>query len=491
MFKQGIYEQLISKIVASKLETVNKEQFFVKESKIEKSEASKVLSQYLSEVINFALGLFTDENSIDQQIEVSNKIIRLLKDELKHIDFEDDLIAIKGHILNAIFSKLDSSVVDFEDNWKRITPFTRLTQSELFTGSNIGISLESELKKEILSSDKICFLVSFIKWSGIRIFENELREFTQKGNKLKVITTSYMGATDLKAVEFLSGLPNTEVKISYNTENERLHAKSYLFFRNTGFHTGYIGSSNISRSALTSGLEWNLKITTKEIGHIIDKFEKTFETYWHDNEFETFIKEEHIEKLRTALKKERKNDRTEATFYFEIKPFPFQQEILEKLEVERTIHNRNKNLVVAATGTGKTIISAFDFKYYLQKNPKAKFLFVAHRKEILNQAKAVFAGVLRDNNFGELWVDGEEPTNYDAVFASVMTLKNRIGQLQLTENYYDFIIIDEVHHIAANSYRPILDKFKPEILLGLTATPERMDGANILDDYLDNHCTRR
>ncbi len=479
----GIYEQLISKLVESKLKTVNREQFFVKESIIEKSEASKLLSQYLSEVINCALGLITDENSIEQQIEVSNKIILLLRDELKNIDFEDDLIAINRTILNAIFSKLDSSVVNYEDHLKKITPFTRLTQSELFTGSNIGISLESELKKEILSSDKIYFLVSFIKWSGIRIFENELREFTQKGNKLKVITTSYMGATDLKAVEFLSGLPNTEVKISYNTENERLHAKSYLFFRNTGFHTGYIGSSNISRSALTSGLEWNLKITTKEIGHIIDKFEKTFETYWQDNEFETFIKEEHIEKLRTALKKERKNDRTEATFYFEIKPFPFQQEILEKLEVERTIHHRNKNLVVAATGTGKTIISAFDFKNYLKKNPKAKFLFVAHRKEILIQARTMFAGVLRENNFGELWVDGEEPSNYKAVFASVMTLKNRIGQLQLTENYYDFIIIDEVHHIAANSYRPILDKFKPEILLGLTATPERMDGANILDDF--------
>lgn len=483
MFNQGIYEQLISKLIASKLKTVDREQFFVKESIIEKSEAAKLLSQYLSEVINGALGLITDENSIEQQIEVSNKIILLLRDELRNIDFEDDLIAVNGAILNAIFSKLDSKVVNFEDHLKKITPFTRLTQSELFTGSNIGISLESELKKEILSSDKIYFLVSFIKWSGIRIFENELREFTQKGNKLKVITTSYMGATDLKAVEFLSGLPNTEVKISYNTENERLHAKSYLFFRNTGFHTGYIGSSNISRSALTSGLEWNLKITTREIGHIIDKFTKTFETYWQDNEFETFIKEEHIEKLRAALKKERKDDRTEASFYFEIKPFPFQQEILEKLEVERTIHNRNKNLVVAATGTGKTIISAFDFKNYLQKNPKAKFLFVTHRKEILSQARATFAGVLRNNNFGELWVDGEEPTNYEAVFASVMTLKNRIGNLQLTENYYDFIIIDEVHHIAANSYRPILDKFKPEILLGLTATPERMDGANILDDF--------
>jgi superfamily II DNA or RNA helicase len=480
---EGIYEQLISKIIELKLKNVDIKQFFVKDSIIDKSEAAKLLSQYLGEVINRALSFIADENSIEKQIEISNKIIRLLRDELEDIDFEDDLIAVNGKILNAIFSKLDSNELINEDYLKKITPFTRLTQSELFTGSNIGISLESELKKEILSSDKIYFLVSFIKWSGIRIFENELREFTQKGNKLKVITTSYMGATDLKAVEFLSGLPNTEVKISYNTENERLHAKSYLFFRNTGFHTGYIGSSNISRSALTSGLEWNLKITTKEIGHIIDKFEKTFETYWQDNEFETFIKEEHIEKLRTALKKERKNDRTEATFYFEIKPFPFQQEILEKLEVERTIHHRNKNLLVAATGTGKTIISAFDFKNYRKKNPNAKFLYVAHRKEILIQSRTMFAGVLRENNFGEFWVDGEEPSNYKAVFASVQTLNSRIGQLQLTEKYYDFIIIDEVHHIAANSYRPILEKFKPEILLGLTATPERNDDENILDDF--------
>ena len=487
MFNQGIYEQLINKLVASKLKEVDKEHFFIKKSRIEQSEASTILSRYLSDVINYALSLITGENSIEQQIEVSNKIILLLKKELNNIDFDDDLIAVNGTfnelILNAIFPKLDSSVVNYEDHLKKITPFTRLTQSELFTGSNIGISLESELKKEILSSDKIYLLVSFIKWSGIRIFEKELREFTQQGHTLKVITTSYMGATDLKAIEFLSGLPNTEVKISYNTENERLHAKAYLFFRNSGFHTGYIGSSNISRSALTSGLEWNLKITTKEIGHIIDKFEKTFETYWQDNEFETFIPEEHMGKLHTALKNERIHDRTDATFYFEIKPFPFQQEILEKLEVERTIHNRNKNLVVAATGTGKTIISAFDFKNYLQKNPNANFLFIAHRKEILIQARAMFAGVLRDNNFGELWVDGEEPSNYKAVFASVMTLKNRIEQLQLTENYYDFVIIDEVHHIAANSYRPILDKFKPDILLGLTATPERMDGANILDDF--------
>lgn len=177
----GIYEQLINKLVASKLKTIDREQFYVKESIIEKSEAAKLLSQYLGEVINYALDTITNENSIEQQIDISNKIILILRDELQNIDFEHDLIAINGTILNAIFSKLDSNVINFDNHLKKITPYTRLTQSELFTGSNIGISLESELKKEIQSSDEIYFLVSFIKWSGIRIFENELREFTKKG----------------------------------------------------------------------------------------------------------------------------------------------------------------------------------------------------------------------------------------------------------------------------------------------------------------------
>lgn len=298
-----------------------------------------------------------------------------------------------------------------------------------------------------------------------------------------MITTSYMGATDLKAVEYLSSLSNTQVKISYNTENERLHAKAYLFYRNTGFHTGYIGSSNISRSALTSGLEWNLKITTREISHIIDKFQKTFETYWQDKEFELFVKGTHTEKLKTALRGATLRDRTQPSTYFDIKPFPYQEEILEKLESERTLHKRTRNLIVAATGTGKTVISAFDFKRFRSQQPNAKLLFVAHRKEILQQALATFQGVLRDNNFGELWVDGIEPEKYDCLFASVQTLNTRLSGINLSENFFDFIIIDEVHHIAAESYRPIINRFSPQILLGLTATPERMDGADILKDF--------
>ncbi len=484
MEKFGIYEQLINQLILSKLSKLDSEKFYIQESIIEKHEAAQFLSQYLLKIITFALNMITGEESIEKQIAVSNKIILLLKSELKNNEFDNDLIVTNGRILNAIFSKLDANISDFNKYVKEITPYTRLTQSELFTGSNVGISLESEIKKEIRSSNKIYLLVSFIKWSGIRIFERELREFTEKGNELKLITTSYMGATDLKAVQFLASLPNTEVKVSYNTDNERLHAKAYIFFRDTGFHTGYIGSSNISKSALTSGLEWNLKVTTNEISHIIDKFEKTFETYWEDKEFEHF-KEEDSLKLRKALRQESRKDKNAYASYFEIKPFHYQEEILEKLTAQREIHNRYKNLLVSATGTGKTVVSAFDYKRFKIKNGSAKLLFIAHRKEILQQAHATFQGVLRDNNFGELWVDGLIPESYKHVFASVQTLRNSIDSLQLSENYYDFIIIDEVHHIAANSYRPILDKFLPKVLLGLTATPERMDGEDILKDFCD------
>ena len=483
MTQTGLYEQLINKLVSSKINELDRNIFFIKESPIDKGEATRVLSQYLIEIIRLALNLITGEDSIEKQIELSNNIIKLLRDELNEEEFEEDLIDTQAKILTAILNKIDTGISDFDKHLKEITPYTRLSQSELFTGNNAGVSLESEIKKEILSSDKICFLVSFIKFSGIIIFKNELTEFTERGGKLMIITTSYMGATDLKAVQLLSDLKNTEIKVSYNTDNERLHAKAYLFLRKTGYHTGYIGSSNISRSALTNGLEWNMKVTTKEVSHIIDKFQKTFETYWQDKEFELFDKTRHSEKLRLALRKERANDRNNSSIYFDIKPYPFQEEILEKLVTEREVHNRYRNLIVAATGTGKTVISAFDFKNFRQQNPTAKLLYVAHRKEILQQAQSTFQGILKDNNFGELWVDGIVPEKYNCLFASVQTMNNGLDSLNLTESFFDFIIIDEVHHIAAKSYRPILNKFTPKILLGLTATPERMDDEDILKDF--------
>ena len=483
-FELGLYEQLINKLLANKLQSLNTKLFFIKSTKLDKAEASRYLSLYLSETIQFALnGFKDDEDRPLKQIELSNRVIQLLIDELPGLNLSENLIDNEGKLLQAVFSKLDSPFADLGERIKHITPYTRLSQSELFTGSNVGISLESEIKKEILSADHICWLVSFIKYSGIRIFKEELEEFTNRGSKLKIITTSYMGATDVKAVEFLSSLKNTEIKVSYNADHERLHAKAYLFLRNTGFHTGYIGSSNISRSALTNGLEWNLKVTTQEIGHIIDKFQKTFDTYWEDKEFENYQFNVDKEKLNKALKQQSNFDKKSFNTFFDLSPFQFQQEILNKLQSERVIHNRYRNLVVAATGTGKTVISAFDYQTFKEKNSRARLLFVAHRKEILEQAQETFRHVLRDANFGSLWVDGEEPDNYEHVFASVQTLRNRISDLTLSADFYDYVIIDEVHHIAASSYRPVLERFQPFILLGLTATPERMDGEDILKDF--------
>lgn len=479
----GLYEQIINQTIQNKLSKLDSNVYYIGEKSFDKADASRILSHYLSNIIKSALNSFKGTDSIQKQIQLSNKIISFLHKELKDNLIEKDLIVSEAKILEAILKKINFAHSDFQKYLKEVIPYSGLSYSELFTGNNAGISLESEIKKEILSSNRIMWLVSFIKWTGIRIFEKELIDFTDNGGELKIITTTYIGATDQKAIEFLSSLKNTEVKISYNTDNERLQAKAYLFFRDTGFHTGYIGSSNISRSALTNGLEWNIKITTQEVSQIIEKFYKTFETYWEDKEFELFNGCLHKEKLRLALRKEKIYDKNDYAAYFDLKPYPFQEEILEKLKTERLIHNHYRNLIVAATGTGKTVVSGFDYKSFRKDNKSSKLLFIAHRKEILQQAQATFRGIIRDNNFGELWVDGMEPENYSYVFASVQTLNNRLRNLDLSETFYDYIVVDEVHHIPASSYREIINYFKPKILLGLTATPERMDNSDILIDF--------
>lgn len=479
----GIYEQLMTQLLSSKLD---RDKYFVGERQMETTEAALWLSRFLNRILEYAVNnIPSSDCQLQQQIELANSLLFWLKSHINDDDFiEENLINSQGKILTALLAKDNPVASNLNQFADEIYPLTGLSQSELFCGSNAGISLDCEIKREILSSDKIYWLVSFIKWSGLRIFRNELEKFTRSGRKLKVITTSYMGATDAKAVEFLAGLPNTEVKLSYNTNSERLHAKSYLFLRDTGFNTGYIGSSNLSYSALTSGLEWNLKITSQEIPHIIDKALHTFETYWHSTEFELFSGTQACkEKLGNALHSARNKGQQTYHHYFDIKPFTHQLEILEQLKVERAVHQRYRNLVVAATGTGKTIISAFDFARFIKHKPDATFLFVAHRQEILQQAQIAFQGVLRQPNFGELWVGHFKPNNYQQLFASIQTLNSQLEDLPLTSDFYDYIVIDEVHHISAQSYRGILERFSPSILLGLTATPERHDGADILADF--------
>ena len=499
----GLYEHLITDLLEQRIKTLPPEHFYIQQHPVDPAEAARYLTGHLSRLIRFALNEIPASQRPIGQIDLANKIIRFIAAEIGTLDLHHDLVATSGELLEAIINRMDHPHADLRARVREIMPHTRLTQSELFTGNRAGVSLESELKKEIASADEICWLVSFIKFSGIRTLLPGLRAYTQH-RRFRILTTTYMGATDAKAIRELAALPNTEIKVSYDAGHERLHAKAYLFLRNSGFHTGYIGSSNLSRSALTNGLEWNMKVTTREVAHIIDKFRKTFDTYWQDSEFEPYEPDRDADRLEHALRRQRMRPATgtpyatgpfpsihetdpagtPSAFFFELTPKPFQREILERLHTERTLHQRRRNLLVAATGTGKTVVSAFDFKRFRARQPEARLLFIAHRKEILQQARATFRHVLRDANFGELWVDGYAPARFDTLFASVQTFNSQLDRLAaLSPDYYHFIIIDEVHHLTASSYRTVLRRFEGQVLLGLTATPERQDGGDITEDF--------
>lgn len=345
-----------------------------------------------------------------------------------------------------------------------------------------------ELNKEIVSCDSIDLLVSFVKWSGIRCLMDSLREAASNGKSIRIITTSYMGATDFKAIEEPSKLPNTEIRISYDTDRTRLHAKAYMFKRDTGFTTAYIGSSNISGAALTSGLEWNIKITEQDSFDIVRKFEATFESYWNDGDFVLYEgSDEDKMRLKRSLRSERISEEDDFNFTLDIRPYSYQKEILEKLQVERNLFDKRRNLLIAATGVGKTVISAFDYKNFCRDNPKGvnRLLFVVHREEILKQARDTFRAILKNNNFGDLMVGGRTPENLDHLFVSIQSLNSRNLCDITSSDFYDFIIVDEFHHASAPSYQRLLQYYEPKILLGLTATPERSDGNDVFKYFED------
>ncbi|HSO67155.1 MAG TPA: DUF3427 domain-containing protein, partial [Desulfatirhabdiaceae bacterium] len=300
---------------------------------------------------------------------------------------------------------------------------------------------------------------------------------------VRVITTSYMGASDAPAVEWLAGMPNVKVRVSYDTERTRLHAKAYHFRRKSDFSTAYIGSANMSNAAITSGLEWNLKVMAKDMAHIREKFTAEFETYWNSREFIPFDPLQ-PDRFRDAIVRERTRKTGIQPVFFDLTPHPFQERILDALERERNVHQRHKNLLIAATGTGKTVVAAFDFhRFFMERSGQVKLLFVAHRKEILEQALVTFRNVLRNHSFGELLVGDYEAARREHLFCSVQMLTNRELWRQVGNDFYDYIVVDEVHHGASDSYRPIFAHFNPTILLGLTATPERMDGKSVAADF--------
>ena len=482
MLRDGLYEQVISKDLDRALSESDK---LSQTAPIDTEEASKVLAKYVAEVVEQGLENLKDNGGdLNAQIALANQIITTVTKETNEPDFGRLSVAERAEQLFALFDK-QNSIWAIDEKAKVIRPETSISQSSLFTGAVHEPQMYSELKKEIVSCNRIDMLVSFIKWSGLRLIIDELTAFTQNGGELRIITTSYMGATDVKAIEELRKLPNTQIKVSYNTKITRLHAKAYIFYRDTGFTTAYVGSSNLSNAALTSGLEWNTKITKKDLSETIDKVSATFEFYWNDKEFE-YYDEGQRERLARALQAEKYFDSNNAEIYtMDIQPYSYQQEILDKLEAERTVRDYNRNLVVAATGTGKTVISALDYKRFRKHNPgkPCRLLFIAHREEILKQSLYTFRAVLKDANFGDMFVGSYKPDSTDHLFMSIQTFNSQNFTEKTSCDYYDFIIVDEFHHAAAPSYKKLLKYYQPKILLGLTATPERMDGKSILEFF--------
>lgn len=484
----GIYEQIVDQILEGRLTHSGLEQFT---EDLDPGDSHTHLAQFVSHVLSKNLQALrshkTEGDKLSRQIAVCNELIQYLQ-ELEPGISESSPIAQSAMRLIALEEKTGRRF--------RERPDTPLATGCLLTGTRLDPSLVSQLKKEILTSERVDILCSFVKWTGIRVLQDEFRQFTaHAGARLRIITTSYMGATDLKAIDFLRELPNTSLKVSYDTRRTRLHAKAYLFYRNSGFNTAYIGSANLSHAALTDGLEWNVKVSSYEQPYLWEKISSTFETYWLDKEFEPYDRAER-KRLGDALAMER-GDSSPSDFdlpLFELRPYMFQQEVLERISAERKIHDRYRHLIVAATGTGKTVLAAFDYhqwrKDFRERNNRTepRLLFIAHREEILRQSIYTFRAVLRDQNFGDLMVGSNVPTQLDQLFVSIQSFNAKSLRDDFSPKHFDYIVVDEFHHACAPTYAALLEHFQPRVLLGLTATPERTDGLDVTR-YFGGHIT--
>lgn len=370
-------------------------------------------------------------------------------------------------------------------------PDTGITSPWLFTAAKASPALLSELRHELASSDRIDILMSFITVSGIRKIRDILHSITAVDGAgksrvpMRILTTTYIGATEAQAVDELARLPNCEVRISLDGRRTRLHAKAWIFERNSGFGTAYVGSANLTQAALAGGLEWTVKFAERGQGPMFSQAQAHFETLWHDKEFVRYdpSNPEHRTALDVAIAQEKGGSKSEQApnvlRFFDLQPKNYQLEMLEQLQTERE-HGRMRNLVVAATGTGKTVIAAFDYQRICkQYGGRPRLLFIAHRVEILQQALKTYREVLRDASFGQLLNSSHSPTSPDHLFATVESVRSKALLDQCGASYWHTVVFDECHRIAANSFDAIATRIQPTILIGLTATPERSDGRPI------------
>lgn len=467
--REGLYERLLTRRLLQALAQADG-RLVAERAPLEDADSHTRLSRFLADEIERALR--SVPGGTEAQARLANALLGFLRGLAKRAD--PDELTLPPEILSAVHrGRLPPR------------PETPLALSTLLSRPGQP-DLGHEIAREIASADRVDALVSFVTWSGVRRIRWALEELAGAGRPLRLITTTYTGATELKAVRALAQLPHVEVKVSYDGRRSRLHAKAWLFHRESGYSTAYIGSANLSASALAGGLEWMLKATESDLRHVIEIFRGAFESLWEDPEFERFNPERDDDRLHQALRFARGGKSGESIaipLFFSLKPYPFQQQILDDLHEQRGLLGRRRNLVVAATGTGKTMIAAFD---YARQSPHPRLLFVAHRREILVQALSTFRHVLRDEAFGELLTGNDRPEGFDHLFATVQSLLNQGLIERLGAKHWGFVVVDECHHLRADSYRPIVDRLRPDVFLGLTATPERADQQSLLPDF-DGH----
>jgi superfamily II DNA or RNA helicase/HKD family nuclease len=466
--REGLYEHVVTAGLEQSLDSIQGLESEL--SKVDEADQSHVLTRHIAQALHSRLAAIKDPSA---RLAAANTV-------LAAIEAVPDPLSDPVRELHAL------RLPDGLGRTPRLRhrPKTPLNDAALLTNAHGEPSLASELRAEIDSADSIDLLCAFVMWHGLRLIEGELANARDAGIPIRVVTTTYIGGTQREALDRLVRDFGAEVKVQYDAKRTRLHAKAWLFGRNTGFDTAYVGSSNLTTSAMLEGVEWNVRLSKAATPSLMDKFRATFDAYWNSPEFESYDPDRDRDRLDDALleaKGVKSSDRVTLSLVgLEVRPYLYQQEMLDAIEVERVLHDRHRNLVVAATGTGKTVIAALDYRHLVAQagGRVPSLLFVAHRREILEQSMRMYREVLSDGDFGELYVGGQRPERWKHVFASVQSLTS-YGVANIPRDAYEIVVIDEFHHAEARTYRRILDHLQPRELLGLTATPERADGTDV------------
>ncbi|NHN35738.1 DUF3427 domain-containing protein [Pseudomaricurvus alcaniphilus] len=470
--KVGLYESIITDLIGRELASLDGESIYVKTQKIDPAEIGDRLALHIGKVMERALSTVTDKDRIDVGIQLARKIVSHIESSVTKAGVLGDVPINTNEFLSAILPfNPDGSIAEMG------RPLTPLLDTTLLTNAPGEPRVGAQIATEIASANRIDIVMAFIRRSGIRPFIESLRRHCLRSENqpsLRVLTTTYTGSTEVEALELLQNL-GAEIKVSYDTTVARLHAKAWHFHRFSGASTAYIGSSNLTHSAQVSGMEWNVRVSGLRNPDVVRKITSVFEAYWTGGDFRSykrdeFVKETDPPKIATP---------NIILSPIELRLEPFQERLLEQVTVAR-IQGHHRNLLVSATGTGKTVMAAIDYLRLRDTMARCRLLFVAHREEILDQSIATFRYALREPAFGEKWVGKHHPTNFDYVFASIQSL-NAAGLSNLATNHFDVVIVDEFHHAAAPSYKNLLSHVNPVELLGLTATPERTDGLSILE----------